>query len=401
MVNTIAAHKAIQYTHAYDTIKPPLFASLAGEITGVGLLFSEGDDHRRQRRLLAGPFSLPSLKKILPVFQSEAGVLSNQFESILLQRFRELYDRLFNQGRLGQLISAINAFIPIRRFVPLKANRRYVNANRDLRIMTRQIIEERDAALKNGSFKKKAGDIRDLLTYMLEEVHAQQQETGVTIWTTDDIVGHLLNFTAAGHETSATALAWSLYALSTRHEIQSRLRTEIQEFLSRTTSPTPSYEEINGLHYLNNFVREILRLYSPEGVYIPKGTQIDLHMPIMHLSTQVWGPDAEVFNPDRWDKLTGDAANPYAFQAFAQGPRMCPGRNMAIIQIKATLIELLSKWQFLGIERWEGKRAADGEQGEGELLVGGEEAIGRSVKLANPALTYHPAGGLMVRFERL
>jgi cytochrome P450 len=140
-----------------------------------------------------------------------------------------------------------------------------------------------------------------------------------------------------------------------------------------------------------------------EGVYIPQGTQIDLHMPLIHHHQDVWGPNASLFNPDRWDNLTDDSASPYAFEAFIQGPRMCPGKNFALIQIKVMLIELVSKWRFLGIERWD-----DGVENEGseervvrELLMNGEEEVGRGVKLANPALTYRPAGGLLVRYEKL
>lgn len=140
-----------------------------------------------------------------------------------------------------------------------------------------------------------------------------------------------------------------------------------------------------------------------EGVYIPKGTQIDLHMPLIHHNQGVWGPDASAFRPERWDQLTGDNASPYAFEAFIQGPRMCPGKNFAMIEIKATLIELVSKWRFIGVERWDdmvGKEKS-GEERARDLLVHGEEMVGRGVKLANPTLTYRPAGGLLVRFSKL
>ncbi|TRX95459.1 hypothetical protein FHL15_003790 [Xylaria flabelliformis] len=448
IVNSIAAHKAVLQTHAYDFVKPPLFARLVGEIAGRGLLFAEGEDHRHQRKLLAGPFSVPSMRKILPVFRRKAESLSKSFQEALGDRphasievidalskstmdtigvtvlgieldtlssiypvsFQELYSRVLHQGLLGQLIWVINAFIPIRRFVPLEANRRFQQANRDLRKMLRTIIEQRNADLRDGTFKKEMGASRDLLTYMLEESELQRQQTGREPWTTEDIIGHV------SHETTANALSWALYALSTRHPVQHKLRTEIRALLERNSTPT--YDEINELPYLHNVVREVLRVYSPslmgprqaskdliiEGVRIPKGTQIDLHMPLLHHHQDVWGPDASVFDPERWDTRTGDGASLYAFEAFIQGPRMCPGKNFALTQIKATLIELVSKWRFLGIERWDGiaesKKNSDHEN-DRELLVDGEEEIGRGVKLANPTLTYRPAGGLLVRFERL
>ncbi|KAI0106439.1 cytochrome P450 3A5 [Nemania sp. FL0031] len=452
VVNSLAAHKAVLKTHVYDFVKPPFFARLVGEITGTGLLFSEGEDHRRQRKLLAGPFSVPNIRKIFPVFQRKAESLSEDFARTLSGRsyasievldtlskstidaigvtvlgieldtlssiyplsFQELYSRVLHQGPLGQVISLINAFVPIRRFTPLPANTKFIKANRDLRKMLKDIIEKRKVDLRDGIFEE-IGESRDLLTYMLEESELQRQQTGHEPWAVEEIIGHLLNFTSAGHESTAGAISWALYVLSTRHEIQDKLRAEVQALPEDPLKST--YEQINGLPYLHNFVREVLRVYPPsmtanreatkdliiEGVHIPKGTQIDLHMALLHHHQGVWGPDASAFDPERWDKLTGDSASLYAYEAFIQGPRICPGKNFAMIEIKVMLVELVSKWRFLGIERWDdlaGKEKIGGEK-ERELLVDGEEAVGRGVKLANPTLTFRPAGGLLVRFKEL
>ncbi|KAI0525491.1 cytochrome P450 3A5 [Xylaria bambusicola] len=443
VVNSLAAHKAVLQTHVYDFVKPPFFSRLVGEITGVGLLFAEGENHKHQRKLLAGPFSVPSTKKILPVFQRSVESLSKDFEMALGNKpyasievidtlsksamdiicltvlgielgtmssnFQDLFTRVLHQSPLGQLLSAINAFIPIRRLVPLEANRKFIVANKDLRQMLRDIIEKRRTDLRNGTFTMEAGESRDLLTYILEESELQRQQTGRDPWSLEDITGHVC------HESTANGVSWALYVLSTKHEIQDLLRAEIRELLESFGEPT--YEDINGLPYLHNFVRETLRVYSPslmsprqaskdiiiEGVRIPKGTQIDIHMPLIHHHENIWGPDASLFDPGRWDRLYGDNTSPYAFQAFLQGPRMCPGKNFAMVEIKVMLIELVSKWRFLGIERWGGTNAnhRSDKKGERQLLVNGEEEVGIGIKLANPALTYRPAGGLLVRFERL
>ncbi|XDG02266.1 hypothetical protein ABKA04_001881 [Annulohypoxylon sp. FPYF3050] len=279
--------------------------------------------------------------------------------------------------------------------------------------MLRDIIQKRAADLTDGTFKKTMGESRDLLTYMLEEAELRRQETGKEVWSVDDIIGHLLNFTSAGqaltrpshhlgHESTATTLSWSLYVLATNHSIQDRLRSEINSLLE--ANPDPDYDSIFGLPYLHNFVREVLRVFPPSymaqrqttrpltisNIPIPTGTQIDILIPLAHQHPSIWGQDAQTFNPDRWDALTGDAASPFAFEAFLQGPRTCPGRNFALIEVKAVLMELVPKWRFLGVE-------GNG----GELLTGGEEKVGRGVKIANPSLTYRPRDGLFVRFERV
>ncbi|KAF3061335.1 Cytochrome P450 4F5 [Daldinia childiae] len=440
LVNSLAAHKAVLQTHVYDFVKPPFFARLVGEITGVGLLFSEGEAHKRERRLLAGPFSVPSMRKLLPVFQTKAKAISSVFKQLLGEKpyatleaietfskstmdtigvtvlgieldtissmyplgFQELYDRVLHQGFLGQLIWVINAFLPVRGSIPLEANRRFIQTTTDLRKMLQDIIQQRAADLTNGTFEREKGESRDLLTYMLEEAELRRQETGKDIWSINDIIGHLLNFTSAGHESTATTLSWSLYVLATNPTIQDRLRSEIDSLLE--TDQEPDYDSISALPYLHNFIREVLRVYPPsymvqreatrdlviEGVFIPKGTQVDFNIPLIHQHPLVWGPDATGFDPDRWDRLTGDAATPFAFEAFLQGPRTCPGRNFALIEVKAFLVELVPRWRFLGIERR-----------SGELLSSGEERVGRGVKLANPSLTYRPADELLVRFGRV
>ncbi|KAI0881089.1 cytochrome P450 [Annulohypoxylon maeteangense] len=439
LVNSLAAYKAVLQTHVYDFIKPPFFARLVGEITGVGLLFAEGESHKHERRLLAGPFSVPSMRKLLPVFREKAKDLSEEFEKLLgnkpyaavetietlskstmdtigvtvlgidldtlssmyPQSFQELYGRVLHQGPIGQLISVVNAFIPIRKFLPFGANRRFTQATTDLREMLRDIIQKRTAELADGTFKEKKGESRDLLTYMLEEAQLRQQETHKQVWSVDDIIGHVRKFPFQGHESTATTISWSLYVLATNHEIQNRLRSEIASLLA--TNPNPDYDAISSLPFLHNFVREVLRVFPPsymaqrkttraltiENVLIPQGTQIDIIIPLAHRAPSIWGPDAETFNPDRWTALSGNAASPFAFEAFLQGPRICPGRNFALIEVKAVLVELVSKWRFLGVEG-----------SGGELLMGGEERVGKGVKIANPSLTYRPADGLFVRFER-
>ncbi|KAI0169544.1 cytochrome P450 [Hypoxylon sp. FL1284] len=461
LVNSLASHKAVLQTYVYDFVKPPFFARLVGEITGTGLLFAEGAAHRHERRLLAGPFSVPSMRKLLPVFREKAKALSGVLEQAIGTKphgtfeametllkstmdtigvtvlgieldslsstyplgFQELYSRLLHQGSLGSLISLVNAFVPIRRVIPLEANYRFVQANADLRKMLRGIVEKRMADLADGTFKKEVGESKDLLTYMLEEAQLRQQETGQSVWSVDDIVGHVFaighlivcesvahqQHSLSGHETTATTLAWSLYVLATHHSVQERLRSEINSLLERT--PEPDYGTISSLPFLHNFVREVLRVYPSsymtqrqalrdlpiENITIPRGAQVEVIMSLAQRNPLIWGADADVFDADRWDQhleenpttssATAASSSPFAFEAFLQGPRNCPGRNLALAQIKAALVELLARWRFRGVE-----------DDEGRLLVGDGE---NGVRFANPSLTLRPKGGLNVRFERV
>lgn len=83
-----------------------------------------------------------------------------------------------------------------------------------------------------------------------------------------------------------------------------------------------------------------------DGVVCPKGTTINLSPAMVNLKPEIWGPDAADFVPDRWDRLEGDAKNAYAFATFHNGPRVCPGRALAMMEIKFMIVEFLSRFRL-------------------------------------------------------
>jgi cytochrome P450 len=96
---------------------------------------------------------------------------------------------------------------------------------------------------------------------------------------------------------------------------------------------------------------------------------------IQHNPT-IWGEDCNEFDPDRWDRLEGEAADAHAFAAFMQGPRTCIGKVMTVIEFKVILIEMVSKFDF-------------------EIMETGE------VELVNPSPLLRPKGGMKVRARRV
>jgi len=76
LINTPEAHKEVFQTHCYAFQKPDVLFRFIGEIIGRGLLFAEGAEHKRQRRILYELFSMPNLKKLMPVFQEAAAGLA-------------------------------------------------------------------------------------------------------------------------------------------------------------------------------------------------------------------------------------------------------------------------------------------------------------------------------------
>ncbi|KAI1453888.1 cytochrome P450 [Annulohypoxylon moriforme] len=429
LINTIDAHKQVLQTNCYDFIKPKFLGRMLGEIVGTGLLFAEGHEHKRQRKMILNVFSVPNMKKLIPVFQQKAEEMTRFMERKMKEKgtqdlevqeifskttldaigvaalgielenlrskelkldFLQCYFRMLAQPPVSALISFIHVYIPIRRIIPLEANYGFMRAMRAVRSMLDDCIEERIRDLKSTDREKVGGTVsRDLLTYMIEERELQKEQL-----TKADIRGHLQNFLSAGHETTSGALTWASYVLATRPDIQDKLRDEVIQTVG--TFGIPTYSDIEKLSYLKNFLHEVLRRYSPApatfreaakdvticGHFLPKGTKLLISPPVTNLSPQIWGDTAREFIPERWEALTGDAATPYATESFGNGPRICIGKVYSVLAFKIMMIELLRNFRI----------------SPSPYL----EALGdKPVPVQNPAVTWRPKGGMQVHLERI
>ena len=205
-------------------------------------------------------------------------------------------------------------------------------------------------------------------------------------------------------------LLWSTYVLASRPDINARLRAEAVDLLAR--KPDAGYTDLEALNYMRNFYREILRVYCPgeqqdmmsptartgltsmaattsprqavkdiviQGVLIPKGTSIMIQPAVLLRNPTILGENSDHFDPDRWDKLEGEAADGIAFSPFLHGPHACIGRAMSMLEFKAILVEVVSRFDF-------------------ELL---DHKVGEPVPVLNPSPVLRPKGGMRVKVKRV
>ncbi|KAK3339913.1 cytochrome P450 [Lasiosphaeria hispida] len=397
LVTGLDAFRDVLSARTYSFVKPPFYVRLLMPLVGKGLFFSEGEEHKTQRRLMGVPFSLTKLKLLLPVFQKKAEELSSYFDkqietrdgiietvgtftSLTLDiiaiatlgvelhnleestRFHECYQQVFNPAPVGQVLFVLDSILPVR-WIPIEANRQFKRATKELRELVREIVRQRvkDVTERGKGIINDTGR-RDLLTYMIEETYTTDNP-----WDEDELMGHILNMLSAGHETTASALQWATHALVKFPDAQHCLRAEVFEMLKK--SPTPGYSDIESLQYLDKFCREVLRNWCPSiisyrytaddvvvgGVLVPKGTTITLMPAVIHHNPGIWGDDADEFKPERWEQNTRD---PHAFATFFQGPRQCIGRGFSLLEFKIILVEMVRKFSF-----------EDAEVGEELVLV--------------------------------
>ncbi|KAI8188927.1 hypothetical protein KHU50_000112 [Colletotrichum sp. SAR 10_65] len=386
LVTQLDAFKEIFQTKANAFVKPEFNKRMITPITGVGMVFTEGEESRSQRKLLSPRFAMTNMKQTMPLFrskgkqfcqyldqlvdsQSDAVNISFAWSKVTLDvivnfalgfdleitlkpsEFHELYQQVFDPPPFGMLLVAIYAFFPAIRSFPLKENYRFKHANDRVRDKIREIIRNREAELSEKSID--AVESPDLLTHMILESRAMGDP-----WSESKILENVLNFFAAGHESSASSLTWLTQMFAQHPEVQDKARKEIIDLLERT--PNPSYMDLQNLPYLDNVLEENLRLFAPGisaaresiqdveicGTIFPKGTSFMMMPTIINLNPTIWGEDVNEFKPERWDNLTGTAADPHAMSTFLYGPRSCIGRVFALLEMKMLLIEVLPKFRF-------------------------------------------------------
>ncbi|KAK0473656.1 cytochrome P450 monooxygenase pc-1 [Armillaria luteobubalina] len=219
--------------------------------------------------------------------------------------------------------------------------------------------------------------------------------------TSDPIVikDETLNILIAGRDTTASTLTFVVYFLSMYPDVCSRLREEV---LTRVgTTRTPNFEDIKEMKYLRAVINETLRLYpavdsisattfpseepSEKPFYIPASTKILYSVFLMHRRKDLWGPDAEEFDPDRFlDHRLKQylALNPFIFLPFNAGPRICLGQQFAYNEISFMLVRLLQNF-------------ASFEYDQDALLDDGRKAIDKF--LPRHTLTLYSAGGMWMK----
>lgn len=199
---------------------------------------------------------------------------------------------------------------------------------------------------------KRAGDIAagrapdDLASKIMT---TPDPETGA-VFTPTEMVDEVATFFLAGHETSASALAWSLYLLACSPEWQDRLAAEPE---------VRDFADLRKIGAARAVFRETLRLYPPVAMTVrsnarpevlrdrkaPKGAQLVISPWHLHRHERLWEqPDA--FDPARWETENGKTCQREAFIPFSAGPRACPGAGFAMIEGPLILSALVRAYRI-------------------------------------------------------
>jgi cytochrome P450 len=236
-----------------------------------------------------------------------------------------------------------NPLIPL--WLPIPANRRYRQALQELETVVQRLIQTKQSEIKAGAHPD---DILALLLEMRDDANTSMSNQQVR----DEVMTMLL----AGHETSALTLSYTLYLLARYPSIQAMLVKELETVLG---GDAPQLDTIRQLHYLDQVIKESMRLYPPAyafgreacaddtiaGYHIPSKAQVVVCPYTMHRNPHYY-IHPHVFYPERWTEEFQQSLPRYAYFPFGGGSRQCIGRDFALLEMQVVLAAILQHVTF-------------------------------------------------------
>ena len=334
-----------------------------------GLLTIDGEKHRQQRRAVQPAFHKKRVEGYAGIIEQYTQELLKTWhvgDTVDMSRsLQELTLRIVSKclfsidlssqlgplsdafdGVIGSSTSLAEDFLNIRIDNPITGYGRRMAATRQLDMLIYTLIAQRRADEQSNN-----RDYQDVLSMLMS---AEDGEVPGQKLTEKQIHDHILTFLAAGHETTAITLVWTLYLLSQYPQVRVKLQDEIRTVLA---GRKPTLDDLAKMPYLDWVLNESMRLYPPawmqmrvvaketelDGVRLPVGTVVMLSQWVVHRLPALW-QDAEVFKPERWDPANAAQVAPGAYFPFGGGPRICIGMPLAQLEARMILASIVQEY---------------------------------------------------------
>lgn len=327
---------------------------------GEGLLTSEGDFWKRQRKLAQPAFHARRIASYAGVMVEHTHRLLNEWHSgetrwidrdMMKLTLGIVSKTLFDTDvsaeadRVGVLMNDIldatnerlTAVIRLPDGIPTPRRMQVKRITAELDGIIQRIVDERR---RSGEDK---GDLLSMLLSALDDDGSGMSDK--------QLRDELMTLFLAGHETTANTLIWSLVLLAQHPQALAALRAEIDTVLG---SRDATFEDLPNLPYSDQVIKETLRLYptapgvsrSPihdlqlGGYTVPKNAFMQISIYAMHHSSRYW-QEPEAFRPERFAPEAEKQIPHYAYLPFGGGPRVCIGNQFAMMEARLALITLM------------------------------------------------------------
>ncbi|MEJ1998292.1 MAG: cytochrome P450 [Maritimibacter sp.] len=378
MCNDPALVEEVLKTNPDDFPKSDRIREGLAPLLGNSVFITNGETWKRQRRIIDPAFEGGRIKDTFPAMW-DAGVAAVErlkaradgapieieaetSEAAADVIFRTLFSipidhdvaratfAKFKAHQRAQPVLNLGALLPLPRWVPRFHSRETKRTAREIRDLIAGLTAERMAAIKAGT----APD--DLATKIMT---TRDPETG-DVFETGEMVDQVAIFFLAGHETSASALAWALYLLAMHPDWQEQVAEEAR----REFEPEKIYfSTLKRLRIARDVFRETLRLYPPvpmmvreakcpvqfRGRDVKPGAQIVLSPWHLHRHERIWDRPDE-FDPGRFKTPNGKEGLRLGYMPFSEGPRVCTGSSFAMAEGPLLLALLVRAFRFELVE---------------------------------------------------
>jgi len=360
-IETVLSTNAKNFMKA-RTLRTPFFQRLVGN----GLLTSEGEEWRRQRRLAQPAFHRQRISGYGDVMVEFAQRLTATWQD---GQERDIYrdmmrltleiaaKTLFNadvsgdadkvRNVLSEMVKPFAAQATLKWILdnrlPTRAHRNFFAAAKEIDEIVYRIIRERRAS---------GHDQGDLLSMLLV---AHDEDDGSQM-TDRQLRDEVMTIFLAGHETTALTLSWTWYLLAQDSEVERKFHAELDEVLRGRPA---TVADLPRLKYTEMIAKESMRLYPPAfglgreaieeceigGYRIPAKSQVFTFQWAMHRDPRYFA-EPDQFRPERWTEEFTDALPKYAYFPFGGGPRACIGNYFAMMEIVLVLATLGQQFKF-------------------------------------------------------
>jgi len=356
--------KEVLVSEAHRFTKGPALQRAKATL-GDGLLTSEGEKHRQQRRLAQPAFHAP---RVADYAEEMVDLALNRCErwsdgqaidaheqmmqltlSIVGQTLfgADVVDQVEQIGRamtinVEMFSRALLPWGPLLNLLPLPSNRRYLKA-RDLLFGTIQAMVEK----RRGD----RGQRNDFLSLLIRAHDAEGDGGGMS---DEELRDQAITIFTAGHETTANALTFTWYLLAQHPIVRERMEQELASVLN---GRSPTADDVARLTYTRAVLAEAMRLYPPVwvigrrailpwrvgGYEVPVGTVVLMSQWVMHRDERYWH-DPLKFDPGRWEEKSERPR--YAYFPFSFGPRNCIGEPFAWLEGILLIATIAQRWRM-------------------------------------------------------
>ncbi|MDX1696616.1 MAG: cytochrome P450 [Ketobacteraceae bacterium] len=358
--------REVLLTRADDFSKTHTAFDSLNQVLGDALLTSDGENWKRQRRMVQPAFTRRQMSGYADLMTSEIsrtleawqpGMEVDIGRQMVDLTLRIVCNTLFSyqvSSESDQVADAMQTFnnamaAPniLPEWVPTPGKFHVKKAIELLDGIIYDIIEQRRSAPES------ADQPQDLLQRLVTAVDSEGSNDQLSA---KEIRDQLMTLFLAGHETTSHALTWTWYLLAKNPDVETRLHLELDQVLG---DRTPGYSDLASLPYTDQIIKESMRLYPPAyvlprrarcdtevaGYKVPKGSELIIWLYMTHHDSR-WYPEPERFMPERFAPDEVEKRPKLSYLPFGGGPRSCIGAEFAMVEARLILATIAQSYRL-------------------------------------------------------